>query len=146
MIQGIQDEYNRQRSTHQDNYPGQLSQTNPFVSVTPEADTAFKPSAPEQDLLSSTLTTHLGNQGDESDSDAKSDEPSLGNVFQTEYGWPNPIGLAMHYKAMYKGVKTGISLSQSKSTHKINYGCVQPPILHLDTELCSYIYELWKIQ
>ena len=111
MKQGIQDEYNRQRSAYQNSYPGQAAQTNPFVSVTPEADTAFKPSAPEQDLLSSTLTTHLGNQGDEFDSNANSDEPSLGNVFQTEEGKPNPIALAIHYKAMYKGVKDGNAVS-----------------------------------
>ena len=67
-------------------------------------------------------------------------------MFNYKRGKLNHRALAIHYKAMYKGVKTGSAASQSESPHKINYGCVHPPILHLDTEICSSTYELWKVQ
>ena len=65
--------------------------------MTPETDTAFRPPAePGQDLLSSTLTTHIENQGNQSDSDSDPDEPSLGNVFKNERGKPDHKALAIH--------------------------------------------------
>ena len=63
--------------------------------MTSEADTVFMPPAElERDLLSSTLTTHIGNQGNQLDSDSHPDEPSLGNVFKNERGKPDHKALA----------------------------------------------------
>ena len=108
--------------------------------MTPETDTAFIPSTePGQDLLFSTLITHVGNQAE---SDLSSDDPSLGDVFKEDKGKPDYKVLAIHYKAMYKADKTVNTAGQTKTPHKINYCHVHPPILHLDTELRSSTFEI----
>ena len=101
MVKGIVNEYNRHRLTYPSGYTVQASQTNPFLSMTPETGTAFMPPAEHgQDLSSSTLTTRMGNQGNQSDSYSDPDEPCLGDVFKNERGKPDHKALAIHYKAM----------------------------------------------
>ena len=71
----------------------------------------------------------------------------MGDVFTTEKNKPDYKACAIHYRAKYKAKsKSGNTAAPTKAPHKINYGHVHPPILHLDTELRSSLYELWKVQ
>lgn len=68
--------------------------------MTLEIDTAFLPPAePDEELLSSTLRTHIGNQGDQSESDSDPDEHSSENVFKDDRGKSN------HRKELKLGVQ-----------------------------------------
>ena len=98
MIKGIVNEFNRHRFTYPSNQSVQTAQTNPFLSTNSDTDAAFiPPTESGQNLLSSTLTTHVGKQANsKDDSDSDSDDPSLGDVFTNEKNKPDYKACAIH--------------------------------------------------
>ena len=68
----------------------------------------------------------------------------MDGVFTDEKGKHDYKEYAVYQRAKYKA--KGKAAASAKTTHKINYGRVHPSSLHLDPELRSSIYELWKTQ
>ena len=68
----------------------------------------------------------------------------MNGVFTDQKGKHDYKAYAVHWRAKYKSKEK--AAASAKTTHKINYGRVHPPTLHLDLELRSSIYELWKTQ
>ena len=50
----------------------------------------------------------------------------------------------IHWRAKYKERAKQKDGATAKAGHKINYGRVHPPTLHLEQELRSCTYEIWK--
>ena len=69
----------------------------------------------------------------------------MNDVFiDSKTGKPDYKSYFVHWRAKYKARDK--AAASTKTTHKINYGRVHPPTLHLDPELRSSMYELWKSQ
>ena len=52
----------------------------------------------------------------------------------------------IHWRAKYKERARHKDSATTKTGHKINYGHVHPPTLHLEQELRSCTFEIWKKQ
>ena len=96
-------------------------------------------------MLSSTFTTHgekKANSRDDS-KDSDSDDPDISDVLiDSKTGKHDYKSYFVHWRAKYKSRDK--AAASTKTTHKINYRRVHPPILHLDPELRISMYELWK--
>ena len=148
MIQGIVNTFNRSRTTHPYMQSAhQDAPLNPAGSTNQGTDNSLNPQeGTEQNLLSSTVTIQ-DNKKTSSDGDSEkddSDDPDMDGVFRNEKGERDYKAYAVHWRAKYKA--KGKAAASAKTTHKINYGRVHPPTLHLEQELRSCTYELWKNQ
>ena len=75
------------------------------------------------------------NPDDESEND--SDDPDMRGIFENDQGEKDYKACMIHWHAKYKERSKQKDSITAKAGHKINYGRVQPPTLHLEQELRS---------
>ena len=94
-----------------------------------------------QNTLPTTLTTSTTTDSQHNLQYASPEYPRLGKIFVTntlgEYGNPIPDwkNIAIYYHARSLN-------SKPMGTPRANYGCVPPPVLHLEKELRISTYQL----
>ena len=80
------------------------------------------------------------------DSEDDSDDPDMKGIFEDEQGERDYKAYMIHWRAKYKERARYKHSATTKTGHKINYGRVHSPTLHLEQELCSCTFEIWKKQ
>ena len=78
------------------------------------------------------------------DSEDDSDDPDMRGIFEDEQGQKDYKACMIHWRAKYKERARHKDSATTKTGHKINYGRVHPPTLHLEQELRSCTFEIWK--
>ena len=96
----------------------------------------------EQNFLSSTMIEPDRNPDGDSEDD--SDDPDMEGIFEDEQGERDYKACMIHWRAKYKERARHKDSAIAKTSHKINYGRVHPPTLHLEQELGSCTFEIWK--
>ena len=124
-------ELENQASNHNNSAPG----SNPNTSQ----------SRGEQNLLSSTMI-EPPNRNPNEDSESDSDDPDMRGIFEDEQGQKDYKAYMIYWMAKYKERAKHKDNSTAKTGHKINYGRVHPTTLHLEQELRSCTFEIWKKQ
>ena len=119
-------ELENQVSNHNNSVPG----SNPNTSQ----------SRGEQNLLSSTMIVPPNRNSEDSESD--SDDPDMGGIFEDSQGQKDFKACMIYWMAKYKERAKQKDNSSAKTGHKINYGRVHPPTLHLESELKSCTFEI----
>ena len=97
----------------------------------------------EQNLLSSTMI-EPPNRNSNEDSESDSDDPDMRGIFEDSQGQKDFKACMIYWMAKYKERAKQKDNSTAKTGHKINYGRVHPPTLHLESELHSCTFEIWK--
>ena len=120
-------ELRNQASNHSHSVPG----SNPNITQ----------SRGEQNLLSSTMI-EPPNRNPNEDSESDSDDPDMRGIFEDEEGNKDYKAYMIYWMAKYKERTKHKENSTTKAGHKINYGCVQPPTLHLEQELRFCTFEI----
>merc|ERR1711895_309191 len=98
----------------------------------------------ESNIMSSTMI--VPPNGNSGDSESDSDDPDVGNVFEDSEGQKDFKVCMIYWMARYKEKSKQKDNPTAKTGHKINYGRVHPPTLHLESELRSFTFEIWKKQ
>ena len=80
------------------------------------------------------------NEGSKRDSD----DPDMRGIFEDEQGQKDYKAYMIYWMANYKERANHKDSSTAKTMHKIHYSSVHPPTLHLEQELRSCIFEIWK--
>ena len=96
----------------------------------------------EQNFLSTTMIEPNRNPNEDSEDD--SDDPDIRGIFEDEQGQKDYKACMIHWRAKYKERARHKDSATTKTGHKINYGRVHPPTLHLEQELRSCTFEIWK--
>ena len=113
------------------NHANHVTESNPNTSQ----------SKGEQNLLSSTMIEPPNRKSDE-DSESDSDDPDMGGIFEDSQGQKDFKACMIYWMAKYKERAKQKDNSSAKTGHKINYGRVHPPTLHLESELRSCTFEI----
>ena len=96
----------------------------------------------EQNLLSSTVVVQDRNPDGDSEDD--SDDSDMEGIFEDDQGERDYKACMIHWRAKYKERSKQKDSIIAKAGNKINYSRVHPPTLHLEQELCSCTYHIWK--